>query len=62
MTKDFENALKKLRVSYRREVNELPTYNEAPLYSEQSSSSILESSISFDEESKEDDVPLLVKG
>jgi hypothetical protein len=58
MTKDFENTLKKLRISYRREANELSAQNENAIYSE-TSSSILESYINFDEENKEDDVPLL---
>jgi hypothetical protein len=38
----------------------LSVQNEAEMFSEPSSSSILESTISFDEENKEDDVPLLV--
>jgi len=59
MTKDFENALKKLRISYRKEAIELSAQNETAMLYEASSSSILESSISFDEENKEDDVPLL---
>jgi hypothetical protein len=58
MTKDFENTLKKLRITYRREANELSAQNENAIYSE-TSSSILESYINFDEENKEDDVPLL---
>jgi hypothetical protein len=58
MTKDFENTLKKLRISYRREANELSAQNENAIYSE-ASSIILESYINFDEENKEDDVPLL---
>ncbi len=59
MTKDFENALKKLRISYRREANELSAQNEIAIFSEASSQGTLENSFSFDEENKDDDSPLL---
>jgi hypothetical protein len=62
MTKNFEIALKKLKISYKNGIQDLDSGpNESDLFSE-ASSQVLESSMNFDEESKDDDMPLLTSG